>query len=142
MEIDLEFDASTPNFEIKVLADPKQREYTSLTFLRDAGMVSLRGGNSWRMILDHTHGSLSDKFVPRTPETADFACAADEPLKVKIFIDKSIVEVFVNDKAWVMLRSYPILKESTGVYVKAFGNGTVVRNVEAWQMGGIDFAIE
>ena len=66
----------------------------------------------------------------------------DEPLKVKIFIDKSIVEVFVNDKAWVMLRTYPILKESTGVFVKAFGNGTVVRSAEAWQMGGIDYSIQ
>ena len=142
MEIDMEFDGSTPNFEIKVLADPKQREYTTVTFIRDAGMVSQRGGNNWRMILDHTHGSLSEKFVPRTPEIADFAYAGDEPMKVKIFIDKSIVEVFVNDKAWAMLRTYPILKESTGVYVKAFGNGTVVKSVEAWQMGGINFAIE
>lgn len=140
MEIDMEFDGSTPNFEIKVLADPKQREYTTLTFMRDAGLVSQRGGNSWRMILDHTHGSLSDQFVPRTPETADFAYGSEEALKVKIFIDKSIVEVFVNDKAWAMLRTYPILKESTNVYVKAFGNGTVVKNVEAWQMGSIDYS--
>ena len=81
-------------------------------------------------------------FVPRTPEIADFAYGNDESLKVKIFIDKTIVEVFVNDKAWAMLRAYPILKESTGVYVKAFGNATAVKSVEAWQMCGINFAIE
>lgn len=142
MEIDMEFDGSTPNFEIKVLADAKQREYTSITFIRDAGMVQQRGGSSWRVILDHTHGSLSDQFVPRTPEVADFAYGNGEPMKVKIFIDKSIVEVFVNDQAWVMLRTYPILKESNNVFVKAFGNGTTVKSVEAWQMGGIDYSFK
>lgn len=142
MEIDMEFDGSTPNFEIKVLADPKQKEYTSLTFYRDAGLISQRGGSSWRMVLDHSHGSLSDQFVPRTPEIADFAYGENESLKVKIFIDKTIVEVFVNDQSWVMLRTYPILKESTNVFVKAFGNGTTIKNVEAWQMGGIDYTIK
>jgi len=142
MEIDMEFDGSTPNFEVKVLADANKREYTSISFIRDAGMVQQRGGNSWRVILDHTHGSLSDKFVPRTPETADFAYGNDQSLKVKIFIDKTIVEVFVNDQAWVMLRTYPILKESTNVFVKAFGKGTTVKSVEAWQMGGINYSLD
>ena len=57
-----------------------------------------------------------------------------EPLKLRIFIDRSIVEVFANSKQYLSMRVYPGRKDSLGVSLRAQGQGAVLNSLDAWQM--------
>jgi beta-fructofuranosidase len=45
-----------------------------------------------------------------------------ELLRLRVFIDRSVVEVFANGRQCLTLRTYPSREDSTGVSVFARGN--------------------
>jgi beta-fructofuranosidase len=51
----------------------------------------------------------------RAPETAPVYLAPGEPLKLRVFLDKSVVEVFANGRQCAAVRVYPSLADSVGV---------------------------
>ena len=61
----------------------------------------------------------------------------DEFLKLRVFVDRSIVEVFVNDKQCIAVRVYPGREDSTGVSVLSQGQGSRIISLDAWQMKSI-----
>jgi beta-fructofuranosidase len=74
--------------------------------------------------------------------TKDIEMPGEEPLphetlKLRIFIDKSVVEVFANDKLFMAVRVYPSLSNSTGVSIKATGRDAVLKSLDAWDMKSI-----
>jgi sucrose-6-phosphate hydrolase SacC (GH32 family) len=54
-------------------------------------------------------------------------------LKLDIYLDKSMVEVYANDRRAITSRVYPFRADSLGVQVWAEGNATV-KNLKIWQM--------
>ena len=60
----------------------------------------------------------------------------DEALQLRIFIDRSIVEVFANGRQCLTQRVYPSRPDSCGVALFAAGD-TVVGSVDIWQMRSI-----
>ncbi len=54
-----------------------------------------------------------------------------------MFVDKSVVEVFVNGKQCVAMRVYPGLAESVGVSLRSQGRDAVLKSLDAWQMKNI-----
>ncbi len=66
-----------------------------------------------------------------------FTLPDGEPLKLRIFIDKSVVEVFANGRQCLALRVYPERKDSVGVSIRAQGSDAVLRRLDAWQMKSI-----
>ena len=61
----------------------------------------------------------------------------DEPLKLRVFVDRSVVEVFVNEKLYLAMRVYPDRKDSVGVSLRAQGQDAVLKKLDAWQMNSI-----
>jgi beta-fructofuranosidase len=59
---------------------------------------------------------------------------AGEPLRLRIFVDKSVVEVFANDRQAVMRRIYPSGAASKGVAVFADGGAAEFTEITAWRM--------
>ena len=59
------------------------------------------------------------------------------PLKLRVFIDHSVVEVFVNGKVYLALRVYPGRKDSVGVAVRAQGQAALLKRLDAWPMQSI-----
>ena len=60
-----------------------------------------------------------------------------EPLKLRVFIDRSVVEVFVNGKLYLAMRVYPGRRDSVGVSLRAQGQDAVLKKLDAWQMQSI-----
>lgn len=96
------------------------------------------------LVLDTTQSSLradgsfwTSNVTARPPEVAPFELGEDEPLKLRIFIDKSVVEVFANGRQCLALRAYPERKDSLGVSIRAHGRDAVLRSLDAWQMQSI-----
>ena len=87
--------------------------------------------------IDGAEASLRSDVFARTPETGPIMMAQDEPLRLRIFVDRSIVEVFANDRQCLTLRVYPQRDDSAGVSVFARGSDARLASLDAWQMRSI-----
>ena len=57
-----------------------------------------------------------------------------EPLRLRVFVDKSVVEVFANDRQAVMRRIYPAGEDSIGVTLFSNGGPVTVPRLDAWDI--------
>jgi beta-fructofuranosidase len=87
--------------------------------------------------IDNARSSILPDVRSRPPETAQLALDKDEPLQLRVFVDRSVVEVFVNGKQCVALRVYPGREDSVGVSLRAQGEGARLTSLDAWQMQSI-----
>ena len=67
-------------------------------------------------------------------EAGPLELEADEPLELRVFVDKSVVEVFANGRQAVMRRVYPTREDSVGVTLFSNGGPTRVTTFEAWDV--------
>lgn len=74
----------------------------------------------------------SQRFT--TEQAAPFELAAGEPLRLRVFVDRSIVEVFANGRQCLTQRIYPTRTDSLGVSLFAAGGPVRVRSVRAWRL--------
>jgi sucrose-6-phosphate hydrolase SacC (GH32 family) len=83
--------------------------------------------------IDTTRSSEGDS--PKAVEAAPFQLNENEPLSLRIFVDKSVVEVFVNGgRQAAMRRIYPSRKDSVGVSLFSIGGPASATTIEAWEM--------
>jgi beta-fructofuranosidase len=61
----------------------------------------------------------------------------NEPLKLRVFLDRSSIEVFVNGKQCVATRVYPKREDSIGVSLRSQGKDSKLTQLDAWQMKSI-----
>ncbi|WP_423129879.1 glycoside hydrolase family 32 protein [Gaoshiqia sp. Z1-71] len=142
LEIDLTLDLKEASaVELNVLRSPNKEEYTRVTFYHDGGyLIRDYSGPAIRtsaVSVDNLNSSLSDQVNFRIPETADVQIKEGELVNLHVFIDCSIVEVFVNDRQCVALRAYPDRDDSRGVSIKACGKDAVLKSLDAWEMKNI-----
>ncbi|MBP05722.1 MAG: hypothetical protein CL728_03115 [Chloroflexi bacterium] len=60
-----------------------------------------------------------------------------ENLLLRVFIDKSVVEVFVNERQCLATRIYPSKKDSLGVSVLSQGAKSEIISLDAYDMDSI-----
>ena len=61
----------------------------------------------------------------------------DGLLRLRVFIDTIMVEIFVNEQKRVIARVYPGRDDSVGVSLRAQGSSAVLESLDAWQMSNI-----
>ena len=146
MELIAEIDPKgSPMVELNVLRSPDAQERTRILFFEDRGLrhreFGRRHANSRKysslISIDSSYSSNLADVKSRAPETAPVLLAKNEPLKLRVFIDKSVVEVFVNGIQCVAMRVYPGRKDSVGVSLRSQGKGAVLKSLDAWQMKSI-----
>ena len=81
---------------------------------------------------------------PRGVVEAPLALDWGEPLRLRIFLDKSMIEVFANDRQCVTQMVYPQSREATGikVFARGFKMGgweTAIVSGQAWDMAPAKF---
>ena len=67
-------------------------------------------------------------------QVAPFELEAGETLKLRVFLDRSVLEVFANGRQYVTQRIYPNRNDSLGVYLFARGGKVSVKYLDAWDM--------
>jgi beta-fructofuranosidase len=82
--------------------------------------------------IDVTKASLGEG--PKNVEAGPLALKQGETLSLRVFVDKSVVEAFANDRQAAMRRIYPTRPDSVGVTLFARGGSAKVRQVKAWEM--------
>jgi beta-fructofuranosidase len=118
--------------ELNVLRSPNREEFTRIAFYRNRGY---RGKSL--IATDSSYSSLSPDVRSRAPETAPISLGRDEPLRLRVFIDRSVVEVFANGKQCVAVRVYPDREDSIGVSLRSQGQDASLRSLDAWRMKNI-----
>jgi beta-fructofuranosidase len=73
-------------------------------------------------------------FPTGPAETGPFFLEPGEPVKLRIFIDRSVMEVFVNSRQCIAVRVYPGRKDSTSVSIRAQGGPAEVIKIDAWEL--------
>jgi len=167
MELEAEIDAGTAQMIVlNVLQSPGREEYTSIELYREKGFgngLSYQHGAETALMpadliplvtgekapprkpnvaaslisINSSHSSNLPDAKFRAPETAAFMLQPGEKIKLRVFVDKSIVEVFVNNKQCVAMRVYPGRNDSVGVSMQALGGNATLTSLNAWQMKNI-----
>jgi len=138
MELEAEFDPGTAReVGLCVLRSPDGSEQTRISFFKNAfyhGAPVLPAG---AIQIDVSSSSLRDDVHARLPETGPLTLAEGEPLRLRVFIDRSVIEVFANDRQCLTIRAYPEREDSNGVSVFARGGTARLLGLTAWSMRSI-----
>jgi beta-fructofuranosidase len=110
-EICLELDvAGSDKTGVIVRANDGLTEFTKLYYDK----------KTQKLVFDATHSGMHSTAI----ESAPFVLKEGEKLKLDIFIDKSIIEIFANDRQAICRRVYPVDESSDNVYLYASGKAT------------------
>jgi beta-fructofuranosidase len=124
--VEVSFEMNTQDakqYGLKVCCSPGGEEQTLIYY--DATDKKLK--------VDTTQSSLADG--PKNIEAGPFELRPGEPLKLRVFVDKSVVEVFANDgRQAVMRRVYPSRPDSVGIRLFSKGGPASVATLEAWEL--------
>jgi beta-fructofuranosidase len=133
---------SAQEFGVEVRRSPDGAEGTRVVCTPKAGTLSI----------DVSRSTLNEEIrypyyrnlqaLDRLPEEqrmvqaqqAPFELAAGETLTLRIYLDRSVLEVFANERQCITQRIYPSRGDSLGVSVFARGGDTEVVSIQAWDM--------
>jgi sucrose-6-phosphate hydrolase SacC (GH32 family) len=123
LELELELHPQNAGqFGVKVCCSPDGVEQTPVFY--DAKEKKLK--------IDTRASSLNES--PKNVEAGPLALEAGEPLRLRVFVDRSVVEVFANDRQAVMRRVYPSREDSVGVTIFSTGGPARATKINAWEM--------
>lgn len=83
--------------------------------------------------LDRTRSSLNPD-VGRTVQSGPFSLGPDEPLELHVFVDHSVLEVFVNGRGTLTSRVYPTRRDSDGVEIFCEGGTCLLKELTTWKI--------
>ena len=129
--------------ELNVLRSSNREEFTRIAFYRDRGyrsnhfnmrLIGPLGTHLSQISIDTSYSSIAPDALSRAPENAQFRIAPDEPLRLRVFVDRSAVEVFANGRQALAVRVYPEREDSVGVSLRSQGAPSTVRSLKAWTL--------
>ncbi|KAK5160813.1 hypothetical protein LTR04_004547 [Oleoguttula sp. CCFEE 6159] len=115
---------------LTIAASPNVEEYTHIYY----------DPSSYTVVVDRTHSSLITQFNNASvigyfyPYTMGYGNGTvTEPITMDVFLDGSLLEVFINERFALTTRIYPSRTDSTGVglYLGS-GASAEVQSVEMW----------
>jgi beta-fructofuranosidase len=157
MEVNAKIDPQNAQMvELLVFRSPNKKEFTSIQIFPQRGYTEGRyyayekivpktkgpGMKTTTQIssfisLETSHSSVLPDAQSRAPEKAEFMLKDNANIEMRIFIDRSVVEVFINGTQCVAARVYPGLDNSNGISIRAQGSDAELISLDAWQMKSI-----
>ncbi len=137
--LELSVEATVPEdglFGLWVRVSEDQAERTGIIFDPAEGTLSVDAdraslsGNVFYGYKLMMAGWQEDVRIQRAP----FTLASGEKLHLRIFIDKSILEVYANGRQCITQRIYPTKEDALGVHVFSRGGDTTIHALDAWDL--------
>ena len=123
LELSFSMTARTEKLGVRVLCAPDSSEYTEIGYNRQSGCVYIDRAKS------STSPSTYKDDVSEKINLDD-----GKPLNMHIFIDRSMVEVFVNNRWCLTSRVYPEGRESVKVSLFSNQEKAIFEAVRGWQL--------
>lgn len=144
IEIDAEIDPQEAReICLNVLRSPDGQEYTAIRYYQNAHSSYRRTHSLHQdaIAIDPSRSSLRPDVLARAPEVGPVELDDGELLRLRVFIDHSVVEVFVNGRQCLALRIYPQREDSIGVSIEAVGQNAVLQQLDYWQMQSLEYRL-
>ena len=126
LEIEVDFDAIQGPVGLCVLTSHDETELTCIGYDPGTGAA----------FIDTTRSSLDEAVVKGRHEER-LSNEVRKPIKIRAFVDHSVLEVWFNDQVRISGRAYPTRDDADRVKLFAQGGAAHVRALTAWQMKGI-----
>ncbi len=121
--------------ELQITIDPKSASQSGVKVRASAGgeeeTLLYYDAEAKSLVFDSTRSGIDGR---RRVERAPFELKPNEPLVLRVFVDKSVVEVYANDRQAICRRVYPGRNDSLGVTLFAIGGEAAFSQVKAWEM--------
>lgn len=142
MEIKMEIKGgATAQFGLKVFCSPDNKEETVIKYdpITEELIVDFKKSSIHTPVEflkycimyyppnENKDGVVSEQRVP-------FRLKPNEKLMLDVFIDRSIIEIFINGRQCVTQVVYPELKESTGICLFSGNESVQIKNIQTWEM--------
>ena len=121
LEITVDAASTAGHLGVKVRASANGEEETLLYY----------DSQTKELVFDSTASGVDGR---QAVERAPLALKDGEPLALRVFVDKSVVEVYANDLQAICRRVYPGRDDSLGVVLFASGGEAKFGSVKAWEM--------
>jgi len=124
---------------LKVCASPDGKEQTLIEYNPSKGQLTV---DLEKSSLDESIKHYSYTMFFRageenpivTKQVAPLELGPGENLELRIFIDRSIIEIFANERQCITQRIYPTREDSTGIELFSKGSSMTVKSLQAWDM--------
>lgn len=140
IEVELSGGLSSP-YGLKVFCSPDGREETIIKYdpiSKEIVIDFVKSSiNSPVMMDDYCLDYKGPEDTPKgtvTEQRAPFELKNGESLKFNVFIDKSIIEVFVNGRQCITQVVYPELEESVNIKIFSGNERVQASNIKTWNM--------
>ncbi|WP_127580337.1 glycoside hydrolase family 32 protein [Paenibacillus koleovorans] len=131
---------SAGQFGFKVLCSPDQEEETIVAY--DAKR------QAWVVDFEHASNDRSLGYAPyfrnKNPEPTEqelakqhivpYAWPVGSPVSLDLYVDKSVIELFVNGELCIVQRIYPMRPDSKQFRLFATDGAIAVKNIIKWEM--------
>jgi len=140
MELALTIDpGDAESFGLKVCASPDGEEETIIEYNPSEGQLTIDfEKSSLDESIKHYYFTMfwrdGEENPVVTKQVAPFELKPGEKLELRIFIDRSIIEIFANGRQCITQRVYPTREDSTGVELFSGGGSMTVERLQAWDM--------
>ncbi|MGD0613046.1 MAG: glycoside hydrolase family 32 protein [Anaerolineales bacterium] len=126
LEIQAEFEFSPSCHGLKLCCSPDEREETFVgyDFLTQ------------QVFVDRQQSSLSPEVNRGIVKTA-YRQKEHEPLRLHLFLDRSVMEVFVDNAIAITTRLYPTRPDSLGIGAFARQGAVTIKSLDIWKMKSI-----
>ena len=102
----------------------------NLTFVNQTGQER-------EVVLDTTRSSTSPDVCTRESQSRDIALPYGRSVELRVFVDRSVVEVFVAGREYLAKRIYPSHPGDLVVELFAVGGRATARSVDVWRMEAV-----
>ncbi len=127
MEIRVDFaGVEAQQFGLDLLRSASGEEYTRIYYDQESKTLNL----------DLTHSSLSPTVFEdvKVNRSTPLDLLPGDRLLLHIFLDHSVIEVYINDKSAFATRAYPALETSTGLGLFAHGGRASAHSIQVWEL--------
>lgn len=140
LEMDILIDPGTAKrFGIKVFCSNDEREQTPIIIDRNKNELQIDMSKSgtdkpgyYEFVL--AFGVLKDKNPIVETQNAPFTLTSGEKVRLRIFLDKSMLEVFANGRQCITQVVYPTLKDAVSVQLFTEDAPVKVQEIKAWKL--------
>ncbi len=123
--LEAEFQSATA-VGLKLRCSPNKAEQTVISY--DVRRQSLT--------VDASHSSLDPKLQPE-PVTVSHPLPRPNLLTLRVFVDRSVIELFADARTCIISRVYPTQPDSTGLRLFTQNGSVTIRRLSVWPMNSI-----
>lgn len=121
---------------INLCASPDGAERTSISYRPSAGTLSIDLEKSTldKSIKHYYYTMFNGENPEVTKQEAPLELGDGEKLELRIFIDRSIIEIYANERQCMTQCIYPTRDDSIGIELFTRGGSMTVDSIKAWDM--------